>query len=84
MEADTRENLAALAELLQKRLDTISDHAWRDRDQPGHLQALKTVSAEIEAAKALVPRSLDGQLTHYLDRNSFDKAQARIGELLGA
>lgn len=78
MDANTRTQLSELAQLLQRRLEIIADHAWRDRDQPGHLDALKKVSVEIDTAKKQVPRHLDGELNHYLERCSFDKALARI------
>jgi hypothetical protein len=78
MDEHLKTRLAVLAGLLEERLRLIADHAWRDRDQAGHLAELKRVALEIEAAKKEIPRGFDGELTHYLERASFDKALARI------
>jgi hypothetical protein len=82
MDNTTRGTLSTLATLLENRLRIIGDHAWRDRDQPGHLAALKTVAVEIEAVKKQVPADLDRELAHYLERCSFDKALVRIQDHL--
>lgn len=78
MDETLKTQLTELATLLERRLEVIGDHAWRDRDQPGHLAELKRVALEIEARKKEVPRGFDADLTHYLERCSFDKALARI------
>lgn len=71
-----------LAQLLRKRLEVISDHAFRDRDPDAHLNALKEVSESIVALHATLRD--DGQLTprleHFLANCSFDKALALIEE----
>ena len=73
-----------LAELLRQRLTVISDHAFRDRDPEGHLDALKTVSETIMAKHAAMRDA--GQLTprleHFLSNCSFDKALQLIDEKL--
>ncbi|MBX3743160.1 MAG: hypothetical protein KF712_19400 [Akkermansiaceae bacterium] len=68
-----------LSALLRRRLAVISDHAWRDRDSAGHLEALKDVSERISAWTLGNRSQLDPQLRHYLANCSFDKALAHIG-----
>jgi hypothetical protein len=62
-----------LREILETRRRVIADHAWRDRDAAGHLEALKEVSGEIETWRRENP-ALPPMLAHYLDRCSYDKA----------
>lgn len=83
MDELTKTQLATVGALLEERLRVIGDRDWRERDQPGHLEALKKVAVEIEAAKKQVPRGFDQELTHYLERCSFDKALERIRGYLG-
>lgn len=68
-----------LADLLRQRISVISDHAWRDRDPAGHLDALKSASEALSAWTAANRTSLDPQLRHFLANCSFDKALAHIG-----
>lgn len=67
-----------LIELLRRRIAIIEDHAWRDRDSAGHLEALKGVSEEISAWTAEHRSSVDAQLRHYLGNSSFQKALAHL------
>ena len=68
-----KSELAQLETLLQRRLDIIADHDWRDRDSDEHLEALKSVSEELEAeADGLGP--VPGQLSHFLKQRSYLKA----------
>lgn len=69
-----------LADLLRRRLSVIADHAWRDRDPAGHLEALKEVSERLMAWTAENRPNLDAQLRHYLNNASFDKALAHLGD----
>jgi len=46
------------ADLLRRRLEIIGDHACRDSDPDGHVEALKTVSLEI----TVTHQRLAGQL----------------------
>jgi hypothetical protein len=64
--------------LLQRREALIGDHQWRDRDSPGHLEALKQVSEEISAWAAAHRAQLDPRLRHYLENASFQKALAHL------
>lgn len=63
-----------LAPLLQRRLDVIADHAWRDRDPAAHLQALAEVSGEISDWTKEHRSELDPRLRHFLANASYAKA----------
>lgn len=63
-----------LRALLQRRLDLIADHAFRDRDATAHLEALKKVSEEIMAEHEKLRAQLPPRLTHFLTKASFSKA----------
>jgi hypothetical protein len=67
-----------LAELLRQRLTVIADHAWRDRDPAGHLNALMEVSQKITAWAETNRAQTDARLRHYLGNSSFDKALAHL------
>lgn len=72
-------NLDELATLLRRRLEVIADHAWRDRDPEGHLNALKEVSENISAwTRANRAEIDDPQLRHFLANASYDKALAWV------
>jgi hypothetical protein len=71
---DAPQTQQALATLLQKRLDLIGDHAFRDRDAQGHLAALREVSEALDASfKALKPQ-LPPRLRHFMEQASYSKA----------
>jgi hypothetical protein len=74
---------AELIQLLHRRESIIADHAWRDRDAAGHLDALKQVSEEISALAAEHGQSIDARLRHYLTNASFSKARAHLEALPG-
>jgi hypothetical protein len=63
-----------LRSLLQRRLDLIADHAFRDRDAAAHLEALKNVSEEIMAEHQRLRSDLPPRLNHFLTQASFSKA----------
>ena len=63
-----------LAQLLRRRLETIADHDFRDRDPAAHLDALKSVSEEILAWHQARRGTLHPRLEHFLGGCSFDKA----------
>ena len=69
---------AALIQHLLNRESIIADHAWRDRDAAGHLQALKEVSGEISAWTETCGSQCDARLRHYLTNASFAKALAHL------
>lgn len=60
--------------LLQKRVDVIADHDFRDRDPAAHLEALKEVSEEIGTYTGAHLAEFDGRLRHYLTNSSYQKA----------
>jgi hypothetical protein len=70
----------ALADALETRLALIADRAWVQRDAAGHLAALGEISMKLESLAAALPRPLPGDLAHYLERRSYDKALAWIRE----
>jgi hypothetical protein len=65
--------LVDLRNALRERLALIRDEQSR-RDPPAHMARLKEVSEKIERLAAALPRPLDPQLAHYLNRKSYDKA----------
>ena len=65
---------AHLRTLLQRRLDLIADHAFRDRDAETHLEALKNVSEEIMTEHQRLRAQLPPRLNHFLTQASFSKA----------
>jgi hypothetical protein len=69
---------ADLIQLLRRRESIIADHAWRDRDAAGHLDALKSVSEEISSWAATHRDAADARLRHYLANASFAKALAHL------
>jgi hypothetical protein len=72
-----------LTDLLRQRVAIIADHAWRDRDAAGHLEALKDVSEKISAWTMAHRTEVDAQLRHYLRNASYQKALAHLEALEG-
>ena len=62
-----------LKKALRERLAIIRDEDSR-RDATAHLARLRDVSETIDRLQAALPRPLDPQLAHYLNRKSYDKA----------
>jgi hypothetical protein len=65
--------LVDLRDALRERLAIIRDEESR-RDAQAHVARLSAVSEKIDKLAAAVPRPLDPQLAHYLQRRSYDKA----------
>jgi hypothetical protein len=65
---------AELADALRERLAVIADRDLCTRDPAAHLEKLKSVSEKIMQLAAALPRPLDGNLAHYLQRASYQKA----------
>lgn len=63
-----------MAALLRERRRIIADHAFRDRDAAGHLEALKQVSEAIFAEQERLRPVTPPRLRHYLTQCSYDKA----------
>ena len=62
-----------LREALRERLAIVHDKESR-RDEEAHMARLGAVSERIDKLEAALPRPLDPQLAHYLQRRSYDKA----------
>jgi hypothetical protein len=62
-----------LATALRKRLAIIGDAESR-REPEIHMARLQAVSDKIDKLQAALPRPVDPQLAHYLQRRSYDKA----------
>lgn len=67
------ETQAQLAEALRERLRIIDDEESR-RDPEQHIERLRQVSERIDALAASLPRPVNPQLAHFLQRKSYDKA----------
>ncbi|HEY8932059.1 MAG TPA: hypothetical protein VIM44_01965 [Rariglobus sp.] len=67
-----------LSGLLKRRLAVIADHAWRDRDPAGHLDALRGASEAIAAWTRAHRAEVDPQLRHFLANASYEKALAYV------
>jgi hypothetical protein len=67
------QTLVDLAEALRDRLAVIRDEQSRC-DEEKHIARLRAVSEKIDKLQEALPRPLDPQLAHYLERKSYDKA----------
>ena len=65
--------LVDLREALRERLAIIQDEESR-RDTERHMDRLSAISEKIDKLQAALPRPIDPQLAHYLQRRSYDKA----------
>ena len=64
---------ADLRKALRERLAIIHDAESR-RDEAKHMARLRVISEKIDRLQAALPRPIDPQLAHYLQRRSYDKA----------
>jgi len=71
-------SLQDLIGLLKRREAVIADHAWRDRDAPSHLDALREVSIAISEWPSRHPEPIDPKLAHFLANASYAKALAHL------
>ena len=62
-----------LAAALRERLAIISDNESR-RNPEKHMTRLRAISEEIDNLAAALPKPIDPQLAHFLQRKSYDKA----------
>jgi predicted 2-oxoglutarate/Fe(II)-dependent dioxygenase YbiX len=65
--------LVDLRNALRERRTIIADEQSR-REATAHMARLKEVSEKIDRLAAALPRPLDPQFAHYLNRKSYDKA----------
>jgi hypothetical protein len=63
-----------LKQLLNRRLEIIADHEWRDHDPSAQLAALGEISQRILDWTASHRSQIDARLRHYLDNSSLQKA----------
>jgi len=64
---------ADLAAALRERLAVIRDEDSR-RDPEKHMARLKEISERIDNLAAALPKPIDPELAHFLQRKSYDKA----------
>jgi len=69
-----------LRDALRERLAIIRDEESR-RDEAKHIARLSAVSEKIDKLAAAVPRPIDPQLAHYLQRRSYEKALEFLEQL---
>ena len=62
-----------LATVLRERLVIVADESSR-RDVGQHMERLKQVSERIDALRKRLPKPMDPQLAHFLERCSYEKA----------
>jgi hypothetical protein len=64
---------ADLSKALRERLAIIRDENSR-RDPEKHVARLRAVSEKIDNLATALPKPIDPQLAHFLQRKSYDKA----------
>ncbi len=69
---------------LKTRLDLVADHSFRDRDPAAHLAALKSAAATLDDEMSHLPPDIDPMLRHYLERQSYTKALAWLGDAVAS
>ena len=65
--------IVGLIAALRERLAIIHDEDSR-RDPEKHVARLRAVSEKIDNLAASLPKPIDPQLAHFLQRKSYDKA----------
>jgi hypothetical protein len=68
-----QDSTSDLVAALRERLAIINDQNSR-RDPEAHTARLRKVSEKIEKLEAAIPKPIDPQLAHFLQRKSYDKA----------
>jgi hypothetical protein len=81
--SQSKENVTLeLAQALRDRLAIIADESSR-KETEKHIARLRSVTEKIARLEANLPRPVDPRLSHYLQRQSYDKAleflEAQIG-----
>jgi hypothetical protein len=72
--------IADLIGALRERLAIIGDEESR-REEQAHMARLQGISEMIDKLAAALPRPIDPQLAHYLQRRSYDKALEFLEQL---
>jgi hypothetical protein len=73
-------NYAELYAAVTERLAVVADRDLRERDPAGHLEKLKAAAFRLDGLVANLPANTDPQLRHFLERQSFVKAQDWLAE----
>jgi len=68
-----QKQIVDLAAALRERLAIITDENSR-QDPETHTVRLRDVSEKIDTLAAALPKPIDPQLAHFLQRKSYDKA----------
>jgi len=74
--SETSHAYRQLAEVLRRRLAIIADQEFYRRNPKAHFDQLQANSGEITKLTEQLPAPIDPQLTHYLQRCSYEKALA--------
>jgi hypothetical protein len=69
-----------LREALRERIAIVHDEESR-RDAEMHMARLRAVSEKIDKLAAALPRPINPRLSHYLQRQSYDKALEFLEQL---
>ena len=75
-----QKELVDLTTALRERLAIIGDENSR-RDPAAHTARLSAVSEKIEKLEMVLPRPINPQLAHFLQRKSYDKALEFLEQL---
>jgi hypothetical protein len=67
------DSISDLVAALRERLAIISDENSR-LDPEKHMERLRAVSQKVDNRAAVLPKPIDPQLAHFLQRKSYDKA----------
>ena len=68
-----QKEIVDLTAALRERLAIIRDENSRC-DPEAHIERLRAVSEKIDSLAAALPKPVDPQLAHFLQRKSYDKA----------
>jgi hypothetical protein len=68
-----QDSTSDLVAALRERLAIIGDENSR-RDPEAHTARLRKVSEKIEKLETAIPKPIDPQLAHFLQRKSYEKA----------
>ncbi len=78
-----RTYLTELRTALSERLAVVGDHELRESDATAHLEKLMKAAARVDELVLQLPADADPMLRHYLERQSYVKAVAWLGERTG-
>ena len=71
---EIKDSYAELAAALRERLSVIADRAAYEQDAAAHLERLKAASQRIDRAAAALPKPIPGDLSHFIEGGSYQKA----------